>query len=347
VALDVAALACLFIPVVGIVIAIVIEIVKFIIDIFSGDLFGGGLSHAQREALETARYAALINPMYGQLVAAYTPRELFRSIVDWSTGYCGGQHVVAMGINLVLQPGDVIMVGGHPLTITAGMGAPILAPPGTTGVLLGIVDNEVAPMRDSYGVTIGTKGCYNLAGTPFAAMSNDEIAWALGRYATENGIVAEALVGITEATKAQFNLPADQIIAARAAPMATFIKHGATLEQIDAFALEYRAQPHLHDLSAAFGAADWQHFFADVVSAEWYAFVSAHPHGSLHDFALANGYPSIYAFRAAALASYEAFYSQWQNAKVALAANLATSTSSAANLPGQITAATTAGGVAP
>jgi hypothetical protein len=319
VALDVASLACLFIPVVGWVIAIVIQLVKFIIDLFGGDLFGGGLSHAQREAIETARYGQNLNPMFPELANAFTPRELHRAICNWTTGYCGGIHNIAMGVNLVLKEGDVVHVGGQPYTITAalGTGSPILLPPGATQITLGIVDNGA-----------NGHGCYALKGGPFEAMTNDEMAWALGMYATKNGVIAEAQAGIAEALKTQFNDPVQNTIEARAQPMANFLAHGLSLDQIDQVALEYRAQPHLNALATAYGWPDWQHMLADVVHDEWLVFNIITTHGSLHDFALQNGYPTMYAFRAAAFATYESYWERFTNASTALAANLATATGS-------------------
>lgn len=304
VALDVASLVCLFIPVVGWVIAIVIQLVKFIIDIFGGDLFGGGLSHAQREALETARYGENLNPMFPELANAFTPRELHRAICNWTTGYCGGIHNIAMGVNLVLVDGDVLTIGGQTFTVTSalGTGSPILLPPGATQITLGIVDNGA-----------GGHGCYALKGGPFEAMTNDEMAWAIAKYATVNGIIAEAQAGIAEALKTQFNIPVQNTIMARAAPMKNFVDHNVSLDQIDQIALEYRAQPHLNALAAAYGFGTWQDMFAMVVADEWRVFNWTVSHGSLHDFAVQNGFKSMYAFRATAFASYETFYTGMVN----------------------------------
>lgn len=319
VALDVASLACLFIPVIGVVIAIVIQIVKFIIDLFGEDLFGGGMSHEQREQLEAARYGANLNPIFPEIANSYTPRELHRTIANWTSGYCGGIHVIAMGVNLILKEGDVVMVGGKPLTITGqmGTGAPVLLPPGATQTTLGIGDN---------GANGGA--CYWLQGTPFAAMTNDEMALAIATYGGPNGFIAEAQVGIREDMKDQFNTPVEQTLQARAANMRTFIDHHFTLDQIDTVAAEYRAQPHLGALAGAFGWATWQEFFASVVDQEWQVFNFTTTHGSLSDFAHQNGYPTMYAFRAAALAPFEDRYSRGMGALSNLAANVAAVTAS-------------------
>lgn len=289
VALDVASLVCLFIPVVGLIIAVVIQVVKFIIDLFGSDLFGGGMSHQQREMLETARYSENISPMYPQLSAAYTPRELWHRIIEWGSGYCGGQNIVAMSVNLILRAGDVVMVGGQPYTVPS--------------------DTTLGP---------GRQPCYWLAGTPFEKMTDDEQAWAIAKYGAVNGFTAEAQAGISESLKTQFNLPTVQVLQARAQTMKIFIDHGFNLDQIDQVATEYRAQPHLADLSKAYGFDDWQHFFAYVVNSEWVAFSQSTTHGSLHDFALANGFQSMYEFRASALASYESYFSAVDGASTML-----------------------------
>jgi len=284
VALDVASLAVLFIPVIGIVIAIVIQLVKFIIDMFGEDLFGGGMSHDQREALEAARYGENISPMWPQIVNSFTPRECWASIVEWGSGYCGGRHIVAMSVTMNLNAGDVIMVGGRPYTVPAM----------TT-------------------LAFGRQPCSWLSGTPFENMSNDEQAWALAKYATKNGINAMAQAGIREDLKTQFNEPTRQVIMARCAPMATFINHGVSLDQIDQIAAEYRAQPHLNELATAFGWPTWQEMFGSVVADEWLAFRATLTNGSLTDFARRYGYQTMYAFRATALSQYDVLWSQAQS----------------------------------
>lgn len=308
VALDVASLVCLFIPVIGWVIAIVIQLVKFIIDLFGEDLFGGGLSHEEREILETARYGELLNPMFPELADAYTPRELYHTIVRWGSGYCGGQHEVAMAVNLVLHAGDQFWVAGQVVTV----------PPELDGLLFGPGDNEQPG------------GCYWIRSQPlFAAITNDEQAWLLGAYAGVNGVIARAQAGIVDWRKEQFQDPTEKLVAARALPMhALLIDHHLSLDQIDQIALEYRAQPHLNALAAAYGWDTWQNFFASTVAAEWAAFTFTTTGGSLGDFARQNGYPTMYAFRAAALASFEDAWSvgqyadRWATAEAAAIAQI-------------------------
>jgi hypothetical protein len=312
VVLDVASLVCLFIPVIGWVIALVIQVVKFIIDLFGSDLFGGGMSHQQREMLETARYSENISPMYPQLAAAYTPRELWGLVVSWGSGYCGGVHIIAMSVALKLRAGDVIMVGGAPYTIQHDAAVEAYYGDGTSILL-----------------SPGRQPCYWLASGPFAQMTDDEQAWAMAKYGSTNGFVAEAQAGIREDLKTQFNSPTVNILMARTQTMKTFIDHGFTLDQIDQVAQEYRVQPHLADLAHAYGFDDWQHFFAFVVNDEWVGFSLSTTHGTLHDFALANGFQSMFEFRTAALATYETAWNAmhgalaWAQAEAAALAQMA------------------------
>jgi hypothetical protein len=295
VALDVASLAVLFIPVIGIVIAIVIQLVKFIIDLFGSDLFGGGMSHEQREALETARYAANINPMFAMLSDSLTPRELFNTIVSWGSGYCGGNHVVAMSVVFHIPPGDIIVIGGQPVTVPD---------PGW----------DFMPGNNP--------GCYWLASTPFAAITNDEQAVLVALYGMNATALAQA--GIADWRKVQFDDPTQKLIAARTEPMRNFLlRYHFTLDQIDMVVMEYRAQPHLNALATAYGFPDWQHMMDMMLSVEWARFNFNNGHGTLTDFARQNGYPSMFAFRAAAMQTYETYYAGAQAVLPGLAANVA------------------------
>lgn len=300
VALDVASLVCLFIPVIGWVIAIVIQLVKFIIDLFGDDLFGGGgADHDLREALETARYGANLNPMFPQIVNALTPRELLRSVFEWGAGYCGGKHIVAMAVFLRLKAGDRLTVAGQPYTVPKDIGIGYLYP-----------------------------GCPSLP-QPYRQMSYDELAWALAVYAPINGVQAEAQAGIAESLKTQFNVPTQNLIKARAKPLREFlVTYHLSLDQIDAIVLEYRAQPHLQAMAQAFGwhvvdhgvEGSWQVWLGSIVHAEWDAFNSFTTHGTLSDFAARQGYPSMYALRAAALRSWETVYARVEALKPKLLA---------------------------
>lgn len=293
VALDVASLVCLFIPVVGWVIAIVIQLVKFIIDMFGSELFGGGMSHEQREVLETARYGENLNPMFPTLSNAYTPRELWKGIVEWGSGYCGGVHIVAMSVALKFRAGDTFMAGGVQVTV----------PPDLDGSTFGFGNNEQA------GGCYWIKSWANTSLPQLANITNDEQAWLLGAYGPINEIVAMAQAGIADWRKEQFNNPTEQLIAARSTPMRKFlVEHGLTLDQCDMIAMEYRAQPHLTALAETFGWETWQELFASVVADEWRVFNWTVSQGSLSDFARQNGYGTMYAFRAGALAGHEKYY---------------------------------------
>lgn len=295
VALDVASLAVLFIPVIGIVIAVIIQLVKFIIDLFGSELFGGGMTHEQREVLETARYGENLNPMYPQLANCYTPREMFRTIIEWGSGYCGGVHVVAMAVGIVLHAGDQFYASGQLTTVPIEM----------DGVIFGPGNNEQAG------------GCYwikNFAAqhpafAPIANITNDEQAILIAVYAPVNGVSARAQAGIADWRKEQFNDPTERLIMTRTQPMRDFIvKHRMSLDEIDQVALEYRAQPHLNALANDYGWGTWQELFSSCVAQEWLAFNVTVADGSLSDFARQNGYPTMYAFRAGALAGHERYY---------------------------------------
>jgi len=293
VALDVASLVCLFIPVVGWVIAIVIQLVKFLIDLFAEDLFyPKGHAAKQRELLESARYGESLSRMFPMIAEAYTPRELFAHIVQWGSGYCGGVMEIAMMVALNLKAGDQLMVGGHLYTV-----------PADTSITLG--DNAA--------------GCYWFRGGPFETITNDEQAWALGRYASDNGVVARAQVGISEAMKVQYEVPTQQLIEARAAPFKTFALHGVSLDQVDQIAAEYRAQPPLNALSEFFGYPHWQDMLGELLTPEWRAWSAVVTHGTLTDFARANGQPTMYALRAAALAPWQALRDRVQALEAAMA----------------------------
>jgi hypothetical protein len=303
VALDVASLCVLFIPVIGLVIALVIQLVKFIIDLFGEQLFGGGMTKEQKEMIEAAKYGERLNPMYPQLAAAYTPRELWRTIVQWGSGYCGGVHIVAMSVVLKLKAGDTFMVNGSPYTVPPNPEAAQRSGDGTVA-WLAFGDNEQPG------------GCYWFKGTPFERITNDEQAWALGAYAAKNGTAASAQVGVSDYLTTQFEQPTMDIIQARATPMGEFVlKHKLSLDQIDQIALEYRAQPHLNELAVAFGWPTWQEHFGSVVEPEWRAFSLTTAEGSLSDFAKRNGYTTMYAFREVALRPFE---SLWQRGQAAL-----------------------------
>lgn len=276
VALDVASLVCLFIPVIGWVVAIVIQLVKFIIDCFGEDLFGGGLSKWEKEKIEAAHYGELLSPMFPVIAHAFSPREIFSAIVQWGSGYCGGKNMVAMMIQLNLHPGDEIMVGGAPMTI-----------------------------HEETEITIGSQPCYWFRGSIFENITNDEQAWALAKYGSVNGVTAHAQVGVRESLKPQFERPTEDLIKARCSPMKKFVDHGVTLDGIDLIVAEYRAQPGLMAMAAYHGFAKWQEMLGHMLEPQWERWASSITHGSLHDFAQALGYPTMYALRAAIFGPYQ------------------------------------------
>jgi hypothetical protein len=296
VALDVASLAVLFIPVIGVVIAIVIQLVKFIIDLFGDSLFGGGMSHEQRELLELAKYSESLSPMFPQLANAYTPREMYRLLISWGSGkgtgesdsqrdiydtanLCGGIHRIAMMVTFHIPPGERIMVGGQVKTV------------GPSGLAF----------------TPGGVGCYWLVAAGLGAITADEQAFLIVKYGET--ATAEAIQGITESLKAQLNEPVQNLVRARTAPMRDFMfKYKMSLDQIDQIAAEYRVQPYLAELSACYGWPTWQEMFASTCIVEWGQFNRSIVNGTLSDFARMNGFRSMYDMRGSALATWTQYF---------------------------------------
>jgi len=183
------------------------------------------------------------------------------------------------------------MVSGQPWTV----------PPELDGFTFGFGNNEQPG------------GCYWIRSMPgpLPYITNDEQAWMLGALAPVNGIIAGAQAGIAEWRQVQLEDPTQKLIMARATPMREFlVKHRLSLDQCDQIAMEYRAQPHLAELAAAFGWPTWQELFASTVSDEWRAYTWSTTNGSLSDFAKSFGHPTMYALRAVALAPFETLWSQ-------------------------------------
>lgn len=285
IALDAASLVCLFIPIVGWVVAIVIQLIKFIIDCFGEQIFGGGMTKTQHDMIEAAKYGEQLSPMWPILADSLTPRELWLHIVQWGSGYCGGAHTVAVAVWINLKAGDVIVIAGKLVTID----------------------------QDRM-LNFGTQGCYWLRGTIFESMTNDEQALALATFgATDGRIGAQAQVGIMESMKSQFNIPTVNIIQARCAPMANFVKHGVTLDGMDQIVAEFRAQVPLNNLAKMFKYETWQTMIGTVLASEWTTWAGSTPHGSLHDFAVSLHQPTMYALRAVAFQSYQVIFDRVGN----------------------------------
>jgi len=92
-ALDAASIAAVFIPVVGWIVAAVIQIVKFVLQ----KVLGQSKSHEQREAEETAyllQYGA--QELAKQLNQIMTLRQLYDVLTSWGSGSTGGTTAIAI-----------------------------------------------------------------------------------------------------------------------------------------------------------------------------------------------------------------------------------------------------------
>ncbi len=297
-ALDTAAIACLIFAEtgVGIVLAVVIEVVKFIFDLFSGTLFGGGLSHTEREVLETARYARNLEPMFPEIAGALTPRELLTVLIHWGSGACGGIEQIAMMTWVTMPAGARVRVGGRAATLAADTLLYFAAP----------------------GCAIYNTPANYAWGATWAGITFDELAVILTQHAAT--FQAEAQAGIAEWRKAPFNTEVVHLVQARIKPAAGMMARGFTLDDIDDVAAEYRRQPKLHAVANFFGFTTWQPMIGAIWAAEWKTFVDRNPHGTLTQFARELGYASARAWRDAGILSFEVFYDRMTSLQAVQAA---------------------------
>jgi hypothetical protein len=270
VALDAVALVCLFVPVYGWIIAIVVELVKFIINLF----WKPKLTHAQREAIEAARYAEHLHPIFPQLVDSYSPREVLRVLIEWGSGMCGGKH-------------DVAIITGLHNTPAAGFD-------------LYFGDGAATWAGGACGAYYGPNG---MAGT----LDFDAQAMALATRGQTEDFFALAQAGIVEDKKATINAKVFNLVTTRCEPFAQMAARGLTLDQMDGVAAEYRRTEGLNKFSAIFGFDKWQDMFARTLQPYWTVYIAAHPtEGSLDDFAQTLGYENAIALREAVFAPYRA-----------------------------------------
>jgi hypothetical protein len=274
-ALDAVLIACLWIPVYGWALALVVGIIKMIGDLFG---FSQGLTHAQREALERARYGDALAPMLADLAHAFSPREMVRVLMDWGSGACGGTHAVAM--------------------------APYMRD-AQTGQLWYFGNAGCYYWAQARGVQYRGQV---LDGAP---LSLDAQALALVQYGGTD-FAAEAQVGIREDLKTIFN---EQIVA-RVTQKLPFwqgiLAQGGTLDTLDVVAEEIRLTPDLTALAAFYGWASWQAGLAAMLQPQWTAYHDAHlTGGTLSDFARQHGYPDLRAWRTALFAPLWPAWQRW------------------------------------
>lgn len=270
-ALDAVMIAALWIPVYGWAIAIVVGIIKLLGDLFG---FSHGLTHAQREALERQQYGERLAPMLADLGHAYSPREMIHVLIDWSSGYCGGTHEIAMMAQLHDPAGWSI--GG-----ASGGVVPLVSPAcyQWAAVFAGTVYR---------GLPLSSTG-----------LSVDEQALLLVQYGATD-FAALAQVGIREDLQVVFEDAVTARVRQKIPTWQALLAEGATLDDLDAVAEEIRLTADLHDLAAFYGYETWQALLTPMLQPAWTDYYAAHAaDGSLGGFALAHGYPTLRAWRTA------------------------------------------------
>ena len=277
-----AIIVTIWIPVIGWVVALVIAVVKGILSLFGGALFGGGKSHAQREAEEVADLMARgAAPFSAAMAAAWSPRELVDAIIPWTTGYCGGIRDIAVMVSLTPSDGP-----------------------------------DPAPTQGPGTILVGQNPCYINAGKPYRdwpdadAMTRDDFALALVRYADTDLIQPRAVSiqgGVNPAMLADAEWRLKMMILGKAAAWREAMDAGLTLDALDAIASERRKEPRLRDVAAFFGfPGDWHGLVGWQVQDAWTRYLTTSRNGSLSDFAARLGFTSWIACRDAVIDSYDA-----------------------------------------
>jgi len=132
-ALDAASIAAVFIPVVGWIVAAVIQIVKFVLQ----KVLGQAKSHEQREAEETAyllQYGA--HEMSKQIAQVMTLRQLHSVLTSWGSGSTGGTSSIAI-VTSVDVAGVRKLIGG----------ASTIYPVASINDMVGAVDSLVVSIQ--------------------------------------------------------------------------------------------------------------------------------------------------------------------------------------------------------
>jgi len=267
--LDAAIIGAMFIPVYGWAIGLVLGVVRGIIGLFGASLFGpGDLSHAQREALEVQRTAAEgLNPWMQQVAAAMTPRELVPVLIQWTTGYCGGTSSVAVM------------------------------------TYLRAADTGVTPYVAAPGCYINQRMAYH-EWPDMAALDRDGWALALVKYGpVEVGVNVQA--GVAQHFRDDMNTVGLALLQKRLAAWGELVAQGATLDDLDALALEQRQTPHWNMVAAFFGEPSWHALVGWHVQDLWTRYLVTSRSGSLNDFARKSGYPTWLAMRDAVMIPYD------------------------------------------
>ena len=237
IALDAASLVCAMTGV-GIIVTIIIQAVKFILNTFGSEIFGGGLDHAAREKLEQADYAQELSPMFVELAECVAPRAMVNRLVQWGSGNCGGVHAIAMMTGLRDPVTGAILYFGAPGCYLHTQG----------GTYRGIALTR-----------------------PF---SMDEQAMLLARHGATD-LVASAQAGIRDDMKAVFNDALVRSVGPRAELWGRMLAEGWTLTEIDRFAHEFHERPRWTRAAQALGFGTWQAWLGAELDPQWKTFVAA------------------------------------------------------------------------
>ena len=312
VALDVAILVCMFIPVWGWIVALVLSIVKAIIGLFAG----GGPSHAQREAEEMVWYVEHgAKPFIRLLADVRSPRELVDHMVAWTSGYCGGHNEVAIAFWLINadDPAQRVGIGSmHP-----GSDLP----------------------NECYWNDLGTytNQSYYRGQNPYY-MTRDDMAWALVNHGLTD-LTVRIQAGISESMRGTLDATMDEIVTKKiTAWREAMLDHGLDLDDMDAIAGEQRKQPRLEKIAAYFGFESWKGLTQWHLQDYWTRYIVTHREGSLFGFAVACGYETWTELRDAVMESYGWWYDYLtqMEADIAVGEALAALPTLAASLPATV-----------
>lgn len=258
-ALDAALIVCLFIPVWGWVIAIVIVVVKLVLNLFGSEIFGGD-DHKMREAREANRAMSQASDMARAIAEALSPRELVRVLWRWTTLYCGGP-LHAAGNHAILT------------SLQGADGAFYFAP--NPCYLNG--------------------GRYH-EWPDAAVMTLDDQALALVQYAASEFHVS-IQAGVKPEMLAGGNWSLDEGVTKKCLAWQEIMSHGITLDQLDLLATEHRKQPRLREIAEFFGAPSWYDLIGWHLQDLWTRYLIHSRSGSLSDFAHQFGHPTWISLR--------------------------------------------------
>ena len=276
-AINAAIIVCMFIPVYGWIIALVLSIVKMLIGLFNKD---EKAEHAAREGRELSWYLEQgAKPFMSGLSEARSPRELFRYMVAWGSGYCGGEHEV---------------------TISSALTDP-------EGGRIGIGHNNARGVESPNGCYWNVGGRYR-GFTDVSQLTQDQITEAMVLYgATDLTVTIQA--GISESMKAPLNTIMDETVTRRLMVWReAMVEYGLSLDDLDMIAAEQRKQPRLYAIAKFYGHEDWRDLVQWHLQDYWTRYIVTNREGSLWGFAAALGYADWTALRDAIMESYGRWY---------------------------------------